>query len=167
MRQVKYFPAEKRRYVSNNLQCEICGNTECFTFNLKLRHKLKIDSKGNLVVSTDAKTKSMMENALKNNHDLMEKDLIHCTNCTDGYVDFQERLLNWCFERGCPGCSTCASYIDKEELLAICTECIRDRNGEIKEDDCSSICPVYEEGFESVRQHYDITLAEIKEEAGC
>ena len=167
MRPTKYYPVEQRRYVYNNLQCEICGNTEYFCFDLKLRHSLKLKG-GALILATHSKAQSIIENALEKNRGLFERDppLVHCANCQDGYVDSQERLLEYCWERGCPGCRTCGSYIDKEEMISICTECIRDRDGAIREEDCYSICPVYEEGLQEVREHYDLTLDDVKLQAG-
>ena len=95
-----------------------------------------------------------------------EPPVIFCANCQEGYVDSQERLFEWCWQRGCPGCSVCGNYIDKDEMLEICSECIIDHEGQISEDDCNSVCPYYEDGLEEVRMHYDITLDAIKLDLG-
>jgi len=74
----------------------------------------------------------------------------------------QERLLDYCWQMGCPGCEICGNYISEEELRSLCNECILGRNGEITEDECSYLCPYHDDGLEQVRMHYDITLDDLK-----
>jgi len=62
-----------------------------------------------------------------------DKQIIHCANCKEQGVDLQERLLDYCWQTGCPGCDVCGNYIDKDELIETCTECIREHNGLVGE----------------------------------
>ena len=52
------------------------------------------------------------------------------------------------------------------EVRSICSECIREKQGRISEDDCSTICPNYDQGLSQVREHYGLDLEELKRMQG-
>ena len=172
MREVKYYPPEKRRYFEDNLQCSYCQNTTTFYFNVRLRHKITCLDTGQLSVELDRKiTERLSKSFERNIVNLIDKSIygrqiIKCANCEDGIVDMQERLLDNCWNLGCPGCDVCANYIEESELREYCLECITEKKGCINEDECNYICPHYDDGLEQVRVHYGITLNDLKGELG-
>ena len=64
------------------------------------------------------------------------------------------------------GCWHCGNWIDEEELLDLCTECITDKKGQITEDDCDGLCPNSDFGLREVMWHYNLTLQKIKQNLG-
>ena len=169
MRAVKYYQPEERRYLQENLQCIYCGNTTAFYVDLRLRHEVTIQADNTILIDAGKSTDRAFKNILENIYTMLEKDnsIIYCANCQQNEgIDLQERLLDYCWQVGCPGCDVCGSYIDKQEMIDTCTECLHDHNGCISEEDCSNICPYYQDGLEDVRTHYNITLDEIKKDAG-
>ncbi|MBD3340096.1 MAG: hypothetical protein GF353_13360 [Candidatus Lokiarchaeota archaeon] len=66
----------------------------------------------------------------------------------------------------CPGCFDCGEWIDKETLIEFCSECIRNRDGNITEDDCIGLCPHYDNGLLEVMAHYGLSLDVLKRESG-
>ena len=169
----KTWEPEDRRYVEGNLQCQWCGNTTGFSIDMKLKHEVALSGSG-LVVGLNRDRQKRIERSLSNNiqkivdkYHETGKEIVKCSNCemAEG-VDFQERIIDQCWQMGCPGCWHCGLYIDEEEVLTLCRECIRDRNGKIDETDCSTICPNYDQGLSEVREHYGLDLEELKREQG-
>ena len=169
----KTWEPEDRRYVEGNLQCQWCGNTTGFSIDMKLKHEVALTGSG-LVVGLNRNRQKRIEKSLSSNiSSLVDKyhetgkEIVKCSNCENSEgVDFQERIIDQCWQMGCPGCWHCGEYIDEEELLSLCRECIRDKHGNIDEADCSTICPHYDQGLSEVREHYGIDLEELKREEG-
>tara|TARA_Y100000294_G_scaffold73310_2_gene69175 strand:- start:43 stop:510 length:468 start_codon:yes stop_codon:yes gene_type:complete len=152
--------------------CTWCGNTEAFNINLKLRHLIQIKN-GHLEVMLFKAFTDKVLRVIKHNMDrLIErcydgKKSFYCANCNNTEsIDYHERVVDCCWSMGCPGCFWCGSWIDKDDLVETCTECITDRNGEVDNDYCGTYCPAYDHGLEEVRQHYSITLDEMKKDLG-
>jgi|TARA_B100000315_G_scaffold106058_1_gene97264 hypothetical protein len=152
--------------------CTWCGNTEAFNINLKLRHLIQIKN-GHLEVMLFKAFTDKVLRVIKHNMDrLIErcydgKKSFYCANCNNTEsIDYHERVVDCCWSMGCPGCFWCGSWIDKDDLVETCTECITDRNGEVDNDYCGTYCPAYDNGLEEVRQHYNITLDEMKKDLG-
>lgn len=171
-REIKYYTPEERRFVLDNLQCHRCGNTNAFCIDLRLGHTIEVLPTGELSIELDQRAEQIFNILSRRIWSIVEKGnyndnpLISCANCGDGYVDMQERLLDWCNNMGCPGCDVCGNYIDEEELRNLCLPCISEHNGDITEEDCSYHCPYYEDGLGNVRAHYSITMNELKREVG-
>jgi len=168
MRAAKYYPPESRRYLKDGLQCIYCGNTNSFFIDLRLRHQVTLQPDSSILVESSKTTEKIFHSIAGNIDNILYSDnqIIHCANCKEQGVDLQERLLDYCWQTGCPGCDVCGSYIDKDELIETCTDCIREHDGLIDEEYCSYQCPYYDDGLEAVRGHYNITLAEMKQDAG-
>ena len=169
----KTWDPEDRRYVEGNLQCQWCGNTTGFSIDMKLKHEVRSSSRG-LVVGLNMERQNRIEKSLSSNiyrivdkYHETGKEIVKCSNCemAEG-VDFQERIIDYCWQMGCPGCWHCGEYINEEELLSLCRECIREKQGNIDEDECSMICPNYDQGLSDVREHYGLNLDELKREEG-
>ena len=169
----KTWEPEDRRYVEGNLQCQWCGNTAGFSIDMKLKHEVALTSSG-LVVGLNSNRQKRIELSLSSNiSSLVDKyhetgkEIVKCSNCemSEG-VDFQERIIDQCWQMGCPGCWHCGEYIDEEEVLSLCRECISEKHGNIDEDDCTVICPNYDQGLSEVREHYGLDLSELKREQG-
>jgi len=174
-RAIKYYEPEERRYdVINNLQCMYCGNTTAFYMDLRLRHQIDVQHDGLISIELNRKiTGRVFDSIAKNIWTIIDKsktegrELIHCANCHDSEsLDFQERLLEWCWQRGCPGCDVCGDYISAEEIAELCSECIRERDGKVTEDDCYTTCSHYDDGLLNVLEHYGLTLEKLKNDLG-
>ena len=167
-REVKYYNPDERRYFPENLQCIYCGNTTAFYIDLKLRHRLESTEQG-IVIDFDEKVHRIFKSLSQNIYNLLcnGREVIHCANCGDSYLDNQESLLEYCWQMGCPGCHVCGSYIDKEELIHLCSECIKERDGDINDEKCSEgICEHYEYGLKEVRDYYGLSLKKLKQNLG-
>ena len=170
---VKTWEPEARRYVEGNLQCIWCGNTTGFSIGMKLRHEVEV-ADSNLVVGLDEGRRERIEKSLTANINRIidkyhetGKEIVKCANCeTAEGVDSQERIIDYCWQMGCPGCWHCGMYLGEDELRSLCTECISDKEGNIAEDDCSTICPHYDFGLTEVREHYSIEFDGLKLELG-
>ena len=169
----KTWEPEERRYVEGNLQCQWCGNTSGFSIDMKLKHEVESSASG-LSVGLNRDRQKKIERSLTSNiHRIVDKyhetgkEIVRCSNCemSEG-IDFQERIMDYCYQMGCPGCWHCGMYIDKDEVTSLCTDCIRDKRGRIDEEDCLTICPHYDQGLSDVREHYGIELNEIKRSLG-
>ena len=172
-REIKVYPPEVRRFISENLLCPACGNTSAFMMDLRLRHSLQIQSKG-LEVSLDrVPTEKILKALALNLHKVLDKGFyedkprIACANCGEtDYIDLLERVMDTCWNSGCPGCSWCGSYIEKEELVNLCSDCITSKDGEVTTETCECGCPNYDYGLDEVRNHYGITLEGLKQDLG-
>ena len=174
-RAIKYYEPEERRFgIINNLQCMYCGNTTAFYMDMRLRHQIEVQADGLISIELNRKTSErVFESISRNIWSIIDKskmegrEIIHCANCHDSdSVDFQERLLDWCWQMGCPGCEVCGDYISEEEVVELCSECIREHDGNVSEDDCYSVCPYYDDGLLNVLDHYGITLEKLKADLG-
>jgi len=174
-RQVKYYQPEDRRYnIENNLQCIHCGNTTAFYMNLRLRHQIDVEENGFISVELNKQMTERVFNSIgKNIWNIIDKskmegkEIIHCANCNDSdSVDFQARLLDWCWQMGCPGCDVCGEFISEDDVRDICSDCIKEHKGEITEDDCQYACPQYDDGLTGVLNHYHLDLEQLKRELG-
>ena len=140
---------------------------------MKLKNEVQTSSTG-LIVGLNRNRQKKIEKSLSSNiyrivdkYHETGKEIVMCSNCemSEG-VDFQERIIDYCWQMGCPGCWHCGFFIDVEEVQTLCSECIRERKGNIDEDDCSTICPNYDQGLSEVREHYGLDLEELKREQG-
>jgi len=174
-RQIKYYQPEDRRYnIENNLQCTNCGNTTAFYMNLRLRHQIDVAESGLISVELNKQMTERVFKSIANNiwnivekSKMEDKEIIHCANCNDSEsVDFQTRVLDWCWQMGCPGCDVCGQFISEEEVRYICSECIKEHKGEITEEDCQYACPQYDDGLTGVLNHYNLDLEQLKRELG-
>jgi len=172
MRTQKTYSPEERRYILDNLICSYCGNTEAFNINLKLRHLIQVKN-GQLEVMLFKEFTDKVLSVIKRNMDkLVErcydgKKSFYCANCDQTEsIDYHERILDCCWNMGCPGCFWCGQWMEKEDLIETCRECINEKKGNVDLDYCDYYCPASDNGLEEVRQHYDITLDEIKKELG-
>ena len=173
-RVIKDYPPETRSYSHNNLQCIYCGNTTAFYSNLKLKHELTVDGSGSLMVELNQKkTQRLMESISNNiwsmidNAQMTGKEIFFCANCEDSEgVDLQTRLLDYCWQTGCPGCEICCEYISEEDFKDICTDCIKSRDGKITPEDCVYSCDYYDSGLEQVFIHYGTSLEDLLVELG-
>ena len=169
----KTWEPEERRHVEGNLQCQWCGNTSGFSIDMKLKHEVESSASG-LSVGLNRDRQKRIEKSLTSNiHRIVDKyhetgkEIVRCSNCemSEG-IDFQERIIDYCYQMGCPGCWHCGMYVDEEEVISLCTECLRDKQGNIDEEDCLTICPHYDQGLSDVREHYGIDFNEIKRSLG-
>ena len=172
-RQVKSWEPEARRYVADNLICPYCGNTNAFGIDLKIKHELEMSPQGLAVglskIHSDKLTRALAKNLWKILDKGFEDDKprIICANCgeSDG-VDLHERLMEICWQTGCPGCFWCGQWLEKSEVIETCHNCIVDRLGNVDEDVCYNSCEHFESGLEQVRIHYGLTLEGLKRDMG-
>jgi hypothetical protein len=156
----------------DNLICTYCGNTEAFSINLKLKHHI-LTKNGQLeVILLKAFTKRVLT-VIKHNMDrLVErcydgKKSFYCANCDNSdSIDYHERVLDCCWNMGCPGCFYCGNWMEKDYLLETCSNCIQGREGNVDLQYCDYSCPESDNGLEAVRAHYGISLYDIKERLG-
>lgn len=170
-RQVRTFNPEERSYNEHNLYCYHCGNTNQWQIDLRLKHQVECLSSG-LSVCLSIQTRKILK-AIENNIVRMvdssidnDKGVFKCPNCSNEYLDFQERTVEVCYWNGCPGCFHCGNWISEEDLLETCSSCISDKRGIITEDDCDSYCMVSDFGLREVMDHHGTNLTEIKESLG-
>lgn len=169
----RVYPPETRRYIADNLLCTCCGNTTSFTIDLRLKHSVSLRPDG-LEVGIDQVPTGKLLKALQTNlHRIVDKGLnedkpvIRCGNCGEAEaVDLHERAMDICFNSGCPGCWWCGEYIEKEEVVQLCSDCIISKEGQVDLEDCEYACPNYDYGLEGVRQHHGLTLEEMKRDLG-
>ena len=172
MREVKIYEPEDRRYVENNLYCQSCGNTNQWQIDLKLKYNVESSPTG-LLFNLESNRTRMVLSAIENNIVQMlersynrSKPTFRCANCDNTILDFHERVLESCYYLECPGCFKCGQWIDKEWLIELCTECINEKEGKITEDDCACFCPHFPDGLGEVRDHYKISLGDLKRQLG-
>jgi hypothetical protein len=171
-RTVRIYNPEERRFLENSLYCSYCGNSNAFNIDLRLKHVLKVES-GNITVELLKSYSDRVMNVIKNNVDkLLEKGWegkprFRCANCEESQsLDIQGRVYDYCSYNFCPGCFTCGIWIEKDDLINMCTECITDKDGAIEDEDCVYNCPNYDNGLTEVMDHYDLSLDIIKKNLG-
>ncbi|MFC1620661.1 hypothetical protein ACFL45_12060, partial [Candidatus Neomarinimicrobiota bacterium] len=141
--------------------------------DLRLRHGLQIQSKG-LEVSLDrVPTEKLLDALALNLHKVLDKGWnedkprIACANCREtDYVDLIERVMDTCWNNGCHGCWWCGNYIEKDELISLCTDCITSKDGEVTHETCEYACPHSDHGLGEVMSHYSVTLEGLMQELG-
>ncbi len=172
MRQAKTYNVEDRRFLEESLYCNYCGNSNAFQIDLRLKHLLTSESGSVTVELLKSYTNRVMNVVQKNVEKLLEKGwegkpLFRCANChAEETLDTMGRSYDYCSWNGCPGCFTCGCWIDKEELVELCSECITESKGTVTEEDCIYNCPNCDAGFTEVMDHYNITLRDLKEKLG-
>ncbi|MBT7021981.1 MAG: hypothetical protein HN967_12655 [Candidatus Marinimicrobia bacterium] len=171
-RTIRIYNPEERRFLEDNLYCTYCGNANAFQIDLKLKHLLKSES-GCVSVELLKSYSDRVMNIIKNNVDkLLEKGFegkprFRCANCNeDQSLDLQGRVYDYCSYNFCPGCFTCGIWIEKDDLINMCTECITEKEGEVEDEDCIYNCPNYDNGLSEAMDHYSLSLQEIKKNLG-
>ncbi len=172
-RAVRIYPPEERRYLAENLLCPSCGNTTAFAMNLRLRHSLIVRPEGMDIGLDPVPTGKLLKALERNLHKVVdkafleEKPRISCANCGDNEtVDLLERVIDSCWNSGCPGCWYCGQFLDEETVRTLCSDCLISRDGEIDPETCEYGCPHYDYGLGQVRDHYGFSLEELKSELG-
>ena len=169
-RTVRIYNPEERSFLEDNLYCTYCGNATAFQIDLKLKHLLKCES-GCVSVELLKSYSDRVMNVIKNNVDkLLAKGWegqprFRCANCNEAEsLDLQGRVYDYCSYNFCPGCFTCGLWIEKDDLINMCTECITEKEGEIEDEDCIYNCPNYDNGLTEVMAHFSLNLEEIKKD---
>ncbi len=172
-REIKTWPPESRRYISENLLCPQCGNTTAFAMDLRLKHLVEPNPQGLEISLSQAPTQKVLNALARNLWRVLDKGSevcrprIQCANCGEmDYLDLHERILDTCWQIGCPGCWWCGNWIEEDSVLELCRQCVIDREGKIDSDDCYSLCPNYDSGLGEVRNHYGLSLDQIKHDLG-
>jgi len=171
-RTVRIYNPEERRFLEDNLYCTYCGNAAAFQIDLKLKHLLKSESGCISVELLKSYSDRVMNVIAKNVDKLLEKGWegkpqFRCANCDESQsLDLQGRVYDYCSYNFCPGCFTCGIWIEKDDLINMCTECITDKDGAIEDEDCVYNCPNYDNGLTEVMDHYDLSLDIIKKDLG-
>jgi hypothetical protein len=168
MRDVKVYEPEERRYVVNNLYCFYCGNTHQWQIDLKLKHVVECSTEGLIVGIEEQRTRKIFHSIERKICWLLEKSkpLFRCANCGNMGLELQEWMLDSCYNLECPGCFHCQNWMDKEMLIELCSDCIHKKKGIITDDDCRTICDYHPDGLGEVRDHYDVSLENLKYELG-
>jgi hypothetical protein len=172
MREAAIYEPEVRRQVERNLYCPHCGNTNQWQIDLRLFHNLQLES-GGISIMLDRSRVDKVLDAINRHIERMvflsednDRPFIHCANCSNASLDLHQQMLEMCYNSGCPGCFHCGNWIEEKEVRDTCVSCIQDHSGSVDEDFCFSSCPHYDYGLDQVRQHYNITLQELKSMAG-
>ena len=172
-RAVRIYPPEERRYLAENLLCPSCGNTTAFAMDLRLRHSVDIQPGGLEVGLAPVPTTKLLRALQQNLHKVLdkgfleEKPKISCANCGDNEsVDLLERVMDTCWNSGCPGCWYCGNFIEQDQLVEMCSDCIISRDGQVTLEDCEYSCPNTDYGLDEVRTHYGLTLEGLIQNLG-
>ena len=172
-RAIKTFEPDKRTFIENSLYCSHCGNTNQWQIDMRLKHQVKCVGAGLSVTLDERQTRKILkaiENNLVNMVDKSfdnDKTVFQCANCDNSWIDFHERVIESCLWNGCAGCFHCGNWIDEEDLMETCTDCLNERKGDVDEDYCDSgYCPESDFGLREVMDHYKTSLKEIKESLG-
>ncbi len=166
----RIYEPEERRFLENNLYCSYCGNAGAFSINLKLRHELLALPGGIQVELLKGFSDRVMEIIAKNVDRILERGwegrpVLYCANCDESEsLDLQGRTWDYCANMCCPGCFHCGSWMDKSDVIKLCSQCILDNEGAIDEDDCAYQCDWYDSGLLEVLDHYGVTLKNLKEQ---
>ena len=172
MREVKIYEPVNRRYVPSNLFCTYCGNTHQFQIDLKLQFEIDVTPNGSAFGPDPSKTKRILDKVEQNIYQMLmrsydrSKPLLRCANCGNTSLDMHDQMLEMCWSSDRPGCSLCLNYIEKDYMIELCTSCIYDKEGKINDDDCSYLCPYYDNGLGAVREYYNLSLDELKRMCG-
>ena len=141
--------------------------------DLKLRHRLISKPEGIEIGLDPVPTGKLLKALERNLYRVVDKGLledkpkISCANCGElDSVDLLERVLDTCWNSGCPGCWWCGQFIDEETVHELCSECLISRNGKIDAEYCECSCPHFDYGLESVRSHYGFSIEDLKTELG-
>ena len=172
-REPRIYPPEKRRFLVDNLCCLTCGNTEAFSIDMRLRHQVKLGP-GGLEIGLDKVPTAKLLKALKQNlYKVLDKGIyedkprIQCANCGQSEsVDMVERVLDTCWNSGCPGCWYCGNFLDEDYVRELCADCIISKDGQVNQEDCEYSCPNSDYGLTEVMAHYGFSLEELKEQLG-
>jgi len=171
VRPVRIYKARERGRPTR--YCSCCGNGNQWQLDLKLKHKLEAGPAGITIRLETVPTRKILKALEHNLSDLIEaslnrdRGLFRCAHCGNRRIDFHERLLAACVSSGCPGCLHCGNWILESELVDICTDCLNDHAWSITEEYCDSGgCPASDFGLGEVREHYGITLSELKARLG-
>jgi len=172
MREAIIYQPDARRSIEKNLYCPYCGNTNQWQIDLRLLHNLQLES-GGISIALDPGRANKVIDAISRHIERMvflsedgNRPFLHCANCSNADIDLQEAIVEMCYNTGCPGCFHCGNWIDESDVRDSCLACIKDNDGDVDEDHCYTMCPHYDYGLEEVRQHYAITLQELKSSAG-
>lgn len=170
-RPAKIYSPDQRRNVPGNLLCPSCGNTTAFVMDLRLRHSLSIQPSGLEIGLDRVPTEKLLKALQKNLHKVLdrgfleEKPTISCANCGDNEtVDLLERVMDSCWNAGCPGCWYCANFLDEETVRELCGDCLISTDGKVDAEHCEYGCPNFDYGLGDVRDHYGFSLADLKTE---
>lgn len=172
MRDVKIYEPEQRRYVPSNLFCTYCGNTNQWQIDLRLHYEVNATNDGTSFGPDQNRTQRILHKIEQNIYQMLmrsydrDKPLLRCANCGNTMLEMHEQVLEICWSSDCPGCFFCNNYIAKENLVELCTSCIYDNEGHITDDECSYLCPHYDNGLGAVREHYNLSLDELKRMCG-
>jgi len=172
MHNQRIYEPEDRRYVENNLFCSTCGNTHQFSIDLKLRHHVEGLTSGLSVKLEEQQTRKVFQAIETNLERMVDRStenalgIFKCANCDNGELDFHERLLEICLWTGCPGCWWCGEWMQEEEVIELCSECIHTRDGQIDSEDCFNNCPHYDFGLDEVRRHHGINFQTLRADLG-
>ena len=172
-RAARIYPPDERRLFSNNLQCYSCGSTSAFSIDLRLRHKVEVTPAGIEIGLDKAKTDKVLQALQRNLYKVLDGGFyrdnprIKCANCEEGEtVDMVERILDVCWNQGCPGCWYCGNFLEKEVVIETCTDCILQNQGQVTEEFCLYSCPEYDEGLAQVREHHGLSLEGLRKQLG-
>jgi hypothetical protein len=140
--------------------------------DIRVKHIITINAEA-LTCEIDRDKSYRLLNAIERNVSRMlwlsnenVRPMFRCGNCGNAELDTHENVLETCYNVGCPGCFSCGNYIDEDEMRDLCYSCIADNAGEVDDEFCFNQCPYYDYGLEEVRQHYNVTLAELSRDAG-
>jgi len=172
-RAIRSYEPEGRTYSEDGLYCSHCGNTQNWQIDLRLKHKVENMSSGLSVSLDELQTRKILKAIEHNLVNMVDKSInedkaiFQCANCENSWIDFQEQITESCLWGGCLGCFHCGQWIEKEEMMDLCTECISDRKGDVDEDFCTSgCCPASDFGLMELHDHYKTNLKDIKESLG-
>lgn len=166
MRDRKIFEPDERRWIEDNLYCPYCGSTNQWQFDVRLRHVIENDN-GHLIIAIDPKRSDKIKHAIGSDiRRNLDEGRFLCANCQNEHIDYHVLYVESCLSNDCPGCFHCGNWIDKDELIELCEACINKHNGNISEDDCNVLCEHYDNGLGEVREHYGITLDDLKQQLG-
>ena len=171
-REIKIFEPHQRRYVPNNLFCSYCGNTHQWQIDLKLNYEIESSSHGLLFNLESNRTIRILKAIETNVYQMLErsynrdKPIFKCGNCGNTQLDFHEQVLESCWYMDCPGCFHCGNWLEKDFVIELCTDCITEKGGKITDEDCTMFCPHYDDGLGEVRDHYNISLGDLKRQLG-
>ncbi len=172
-REPKIYMPEERRYTADNLICTVCGNSTAFSIDLRLRHSLVMKRDGIEISLNRIPTEKLLKALQRNLHKVVDKAFledkpkISCANCGEmDSVDLLERVIDGCWNSGCPGCWWCGQFIDEKEVRELCSNCLIETEGKVDSEHCEYACDFYDYGLGGARDHYGFTLEDLKNDLG-